>query len=72
MGGLGFNGRFPMANKFWMGVSVVLLVLGVIFYLVMAMQGSPADVGVYAVTAVLVGFGLAGLWAARTAPAAEA
>lgn len=62
----------PMVNKFWTAVSAVLLVLGVLFYLLMALQGSATDVGVYSVTAILVAFGLAGLWAARTAPPADA
>lgn len=56
-----------MANKLWTGVSIALLVLGVIFFLVMAVKGRALDVGVYSVTAVLGAFGLAGLWAARTA-----
>ncbi|HWG91680.1 MAG TPA: hypothetical protein VNZ52_12600 [Candidatus Thermoplasmatota archaeon] len=60
-----------MANKVWMGVSAALLLLGILFYVIMAVQGSAGDVGVYTVTAVLVAFGLAGLWASRTDPRSD-
>lgn len=57
----------PMAmHRVWGPVSIVLAVLGVIWYLYFgAVHGRFADVGVYSVTVMLLGFGLAGLWASR-------
>ena len=50
-------------------VSAVLLVSGIVFFLYMgASFGNWGDVGVFSVTATLVGFGLFGILAARTAP----
>jgi hypothetical protein len=61
----------PMARfNVWAILSVVLLVLGVAFYLAMGsglLAGDHVarwtDIGVYSVTVVFVGFGLFGLWA---------
>lgn len=53
----------------WGPVAIALTVLGVLWYLYFGLVlGHPMDVGVYSVTAMLLGFGLAGLWAARNMP----
>lgn len=50
-------------HSVWGPVSIVLLILGVVWYLSFgAFFGRWTDVGVYSVTVMLVGFGLAGLW----------
>ena len=52
----------------WGILSLVLLVLGAVFYVVMGTtQGAWTDVGVYSFTAVLVGFGAFGLLASKHA-----
>jgi hypothetical protein len=53
-------------HRVWGPVSIALAVLGVVWYLYFgAAWGRWADVGVYAVTVMLLGFGLAGLWASQ-------
>lgn len=51
-------------HRVWGPVSIVLLVLGLLFWLVVGLlRGHAADVGVYSVSIMLLGFGLGGLWA---------
>jgi hypothetical protein len=53
-------------HRIWGPVSIVLALLGVVWYLYFgAAWGRWADVGVYSVTVMLLGFGLAGLWASK-------
>lgn len=57
----------------WGPVSIALAVLGVVWYLVFGLvNGHPTDVGVYSVTVMLLGFGLAGIWASRAMVQADA
>ena len=56
----------------WTGLSLLVLLLGVGFWLYMGLNhGNWTDIGVYSVGIVLVGFGVAGMLAslARRAPA---
>lgn len=56
--------RLVAAHRIWGPVSIGLIVLGVIWYLYFGLvYGRFADVGVYSVAAMLLGFGLAGYWA---------
>ena len=51
-------------HHIWGPVSLVLVLLGVVWYLYFGVSHSDwTDVGVYSVTAMLVGFGAAGYWA---------
>lgn len=57
----------------WGPVSIALVILGVVWYLYFGVAfGRFTDVGVYSVAAMLLGFGLAGLWASRSMEQAEA
>ncbi len=54
-----------MRSNPWFWFSIVLAVLGVIFYAVMGLaHGAWTDVGVYSITVILVGFGGVGAWVA--------
>ena len=53
-------------HRLWGPVALVLAVLGVLWYLVFGLlYGRWTDVGVYSVTVMLLGFGLAGYWASQ-------
>ena len=61
-----------MAFNGWTALSLLLLLLGVAFWLYMGLTyGNWTDVGVYAVGATLIGFGVAGTLASmgRRSPA---
>lgn len=55
----------------WTILSLVVLLLGIGFWLYMATQYDGTDIGVYSVGIVLIGFGVAGILASsgRRAPA---
>lgn len=53
--------RSPMAFNRWTALSLVLLLLGVAFWVYMGTTYSNwTDVGVYAIGVTLIGFGIAG------------
>jgi hypothetical protein len=53
-------------HRIWGPVSIALAILGVLWYLVLGvLMGGFLDVGVYSVTVMLLGFGLAGYWASQ-------
>lgn len=53
-------------HRVWGPVSLALIVLGLVWYLYFgAVWSRWADVGVYSVAVMLLGFGLAGYWASR-------
>lgn len=56
----------PAMHRVWGPASLLLVLLGVVWYLYFGIAwGRWLDVGVYAVAVMLLGFGLAGLWASR-------